>query len=195
MIYYTQLNVQQSFSRNETPYDNWTYYVCVILDLYARKVVAHRIPLNNSTQLTKRTFKLAYESRQPKTTFYSTLIKAQTILLARLWHIWNSWTFNSLFLEKEPHTTTLSANPSLQIWNGKNCIAVTIKPKPSSSMVCITTSHSTILKDLIPSSAIKRRINTRRCTISTIQTVHVWFKRKRKIKSGCRFDKNRQPQI
>ena len=47
-------------------YNNRTYYICVILDLYARKVVAHRISLSNSTQLTKRTFKLAYESRQPK---------------------------------------------------------------------------------------------------------------------------------
>ena len=31
-----------------------------------KKVVSHRISLSNSTQLTKRTFKLAYESRQPK---------------------------------------------------------------------------------------------------------------------------------
>ena len=47
-------------------YNNRTYYICVILDLYARKVVSHRISLSNSTQLTKRTFKLTYESRQPK---------------------------------------------------------------------------------------------------------------------------------
>ena len=37
----------------------------MILDLYARRVVAHKISLKNSTQLTKATFKLAYEYRQP----------------------------------------------------------------------------------------------------------------------------------
>ena len=47
-----------------TPYNS--YYICVILDLYSRKVIAHRIALNNSTQLVKNTFKDAYETRQPK---------------------------------------------------------------------------------------------------------------------------------
>ncbi len=47
-------------------YNNRAYYICVILDLYSRKVVAHRVSLSNSTQLTKRTFKLAYTSRQPQ---------------------------------------------------------------------------------------------------------------------------------
>ena len=44
-----------------TPYNS--YYICVILDLYSRKVIAHRIALNNSTQLVKNTFKDAYETR------------------------------------------------------------------------------------------------------------------------------------
>ena len=44
---------------------NKTYYICVILDLYSRKVIAYRISLKNSTQLTKGTFKLAYELRNP----------------------------------------------------------------------------------------------------------------------------------
>ena len=46
-------------------YNDFSYYICVILDLYARRVVAHKISLKNSTQLTKSTFKLAYEYRQP----------------------------------------------------------------------------------------------------------------------------------
>lgn len=49
-----------------TPYNS--YYICVILDLYSRKVIAHRIALNNSTQLVKNAFKDAYEIRQPKGT-------------------------------------------------------------------------------------------------------------------------------
>ncbi len=41
------------------------YYICVIIDLFARRVVGYRIGYNNSTQLTKSTFKNAYEARRP----------------------------------------------------------------------------------------------------------------------------------
>lgn len=46
-------------------FNDKTFYVCAIIDLYARYVVAYRVGLRNSTQLTKATFKAAYESRQP----------------------------------------------------------------------------------------------------------------------------------
>ncbi len=46
-------------------FNNHNYYICVIIDLYARRVIAHRIGLRNSTQLAKSTFKLAYENRKP----------------------------------------------------------------------------------------------------------------------------------
>lgn len=46
-------------------YNDRNYYICVIIDLYARKVVGYKISLSNSTQLTKATFKLAFEFRQP----------------------------------------------------------------------------------------------------------------------------------
>lgn len=42
------------------------FYICAILDLYARKVVGCRVGLGNSTQLVKRTFKEAYENRKPE---------------------------------------------------------------------------------------------------------------------------------
>lgn len=41
------------------------YYICVVLDLYARKVIAYKISRHNSTQLTKATVKAAYETRKP----------------------------------------------------------------------------------------------------------------------------------
>lgn len=41
------------------------YYICVVLDLYARKVLAYKISHHNSTQLTKATFKMAFETRKP----------------------------------------------------------------------------------------------------------------------------------
>lgn len=40
-----------------------TYYICVVLDLFSRKIIAYNISGKNSTQLTKSTFKKAYESR------------------------------------------------------------------------------------------------------------------------------------
>ena len=39
-------------------YKERTFYICVIIDLYSRKVIAHKIFKRNSTQLTKGTFKL-----------------------------------------------------------------------------------------------------------------------------------------
>ena len=42
------------------------FYICVIIDLYSRKVVAFKISKRNSTQLTKATFKSAYFSRNPQ---------------------------------------------------------------------------------------------------------------------------------
>lgn len=42
------------------------YYICVVLDLYARKVISHTIALSNSTQLTKRALISAYLERMPK---------------------------------------------------------------------------------------------------------------------------------
>lgn len=41
------------------------YYICVIIDLYARKVVGYKIAYKNSTQLLKSTFKIAYNNRNP----------------------------------------------------------------------------------------------------------------------------------
>lgn len=42
------------------------FYICVIIDLFSRKVVSYHISKNNSTQLAKTTFKKAYELRQPE---------------------------------------------------------------------------------------------------------------------------------
>jgi putative transposase len=44
---------------------NRAYYICVIIDLFSRMVVACKISYRNSTQLVKMTFRQAYEGRQP----------------------------------------------------------------------------------------------------------------------------------
>lgn len=41
------------------------YYICVVIDLYARMVIGYSIGKKNSTQLIKTTFKKAYDSRRP----------------------------------------------------------------------------------------------------------------------------------
>lgn len=46
-------------------YNNKSYYICVIIDLYARMVIGYKIGNKNSTQLTKATLKKAYEFRNP----------------------------------------------------------------------------------------------------------------------------------
>lgn len=52
--------------------DKW-YYTCIIIDLFARKVIAHGISVRNSTYLITSTFRHAFESRgRPKhLTFHS----------------------------------------------------------------------------------------------------------------------------
>lgn len=46
-------------------FNNKNYYICVIIDLFARTVIGYRIGIKNSTQLVKSTFKLAYRDRKP----------------------------------------------------------------------------------------------------------------------------------
>lgn len=41
------------------------YYICVIIDLFARKVIAYTISKSNGTRLTKITLTKAYEERHP----------------------------------------------------------------------------------------------------------------------------------
>lgn len=82
-LYYQQLerkkNILQQQFKVSRPNEVWvsditeinvlhkTYYICAILDLYARKIISYKISNHNSTQLTKATFTLAYESRKPET--------------------------------------------------------------------------------------------------------------------------------
>lgn len=42
-------------------------YTCVILDLFSRKIIAHKVSRKNSTQLITSTFKMACELRKPET--------------------------------------------------------------------------------------------------------------------------------
>ncbi len=46
-------------------YSKSAYYICVIIDLFSRMVIAYKIGKNNSAQLVKGTFQIAYKTRQP----------------------------------------------------------------------------------------------------------------------------------
>ncbi|HIT53565.1 MAG TPA: IS3 family transposase [Candidatus Fimivicinus intestinavium] len=41
------------------------YYLCAIVDLYSRKVIAHKVSTRNSTQLITSTIRMAYDARTP----------------------------------------------------------------------------------------------------------------------------------
>lgn len=41
------------------------YYLCAIVDLYSRKVIAHKVSTRNSTQLITATLRMAYDARMP----------------------------------------------------------------------------------------------------------------------------------
>ena len=58
-------------------------FLCIVLDLYARKVVAFRFSSKNSTQLTKSTLGAAYKLRKPT----DLLLLFQIILQEHLEHI------------------------------------------------------------------------------------------------------------
>lgn len=45
---------------------DYYYYICAILDLFARKVIAYRVSKKNSTQLVTFTFRQAYSERAPE---------------------------------------------------------------------------------------------------------------------------------
>lgn len=45
--------------------NNTIFYICVIIDLYARKVITYNVSNANNTRLVKRTLKEAYEERKP----------------------------------------------------------------------------------------------------------------------------------
>lgn len=49
------------------------FFICAVMDLYARTIIAYKISLKNSTQLVKSTFRQAYENRNsPKGLMFHT---------------------------------------------------------------------------------------------------------------------------
>ena len=42
------------------------YYICIIINLFSRKIIEHKISFKNSTQLVKSIFKQAYHDRKPE---------------------------------------------------------------------------------------------------------------------------------
>lgn len=68
--------VNQQFDTH-APYEVWVsdvtyfkfnekaYYICVVIDLFSRKVISYKVGKKNSTQLVTSTLKMAYEERKP----------------------------------------------------------------------------------------------------------------------------------
>ena len=47
------------------PVNDKNQYICIIIDIFSRKVIAYKISRKNSTQLTRATFDIAYTTRNP----------------------------------------------------------------------------------------------------------------------------------
>ena len=75
--YERKSNILQRQFHAETPNCVWVsdvtcmklkdryYYLCAIVDLYSRKVIAHKVSTRNSTQLITATLRMAYDTRTP----------------------------------------------------------------------------------------------------------------------------------
>ena len=75
--YERKSNILQRQFHAETPNCVWVsdvtcmklkdryYYLCAIVDLYSRKVIAHKVSTRNSTQLITETLRMAYDARMP----------------------------------------------------------------------------------------------------------------------------------
>ena len=48
-------------------FNDKSYYICVVIDLFSRKVISYKVSKKNSTQLVTSTLKKAYEECKPKT--------------------------------------------------------------------------------------------------------------------------------
>lgn len=49
----------------EIKYRKYKYFICIVLDLFSRKVIAFHISMKTTVQLVNRTIKKAFETRQP----------------------------------------------------------------------------------------------------------------------------------
>lgn len=75
--YERKSNILQRQFHAETPNCVWVsdvtcmklkdryYYLCAVVDLYSRKVIAHKVSTRNSTQLITETLRMAYDARMP----------------------------------------------------------------------------------------------------------------------------------
>ena len=86
-------NLVQKRFRTNAPNEIWVsdvtclkvndhyYYVCVVLDLFSRRVLSYSISYRNSTALIKKAFLSAYDDRRPKeeVIFHSDYAKKNTM--------------------------------------------------------------------------------------------------------------------
>ena len=83
----------------EIKYGKYKYYICAVLDLFSRKVVAFHISMKATVQLVNRTIKKAFESRQPTEPLilhtdrgvnYTSKVYNQTLQLMNITHSYSA---------------------------------------------------------------------------------------------------------
>ena len=86
------------------------FYICVIIDLFSRKVIAQKISKKNSTQLITATFKMAHEERHPRLVLFFIATEAHNIPLIVSNSSCMNTIRNNLFHNPASHMITQSQN-------------------------------------------------------------------------------------
>ena len=108
-----------------------SYYICVIIDLYARKVITYKTGKKNSTQLIKTTFKQAYENRQsPSSLIFHTDRGANYCSKTLNDYIKSLGITRSFSRPYVPYDNSV-VESFLLPQKGKNCIEKSIAPRAS----------------------------------------------------------------
>ena len=124
------------------------FYICVIIELFSRKVIAHKISKRNSTQLITAAFKMAYEERQPPSGLIFHSDRGSQYTSHRLQQLLHKHNVEQSFSQPgKPHTQ--SQNLSSHRWKKKSSTERIILPIEHFKQVSLPILSFTIPNDLI----------------------------------------------
>ena len=128
--------------------DGKWYYLCIVIDLYSRKIIAWHISANADVELVITAFQKAYKKRNAP---YGLMFHSDREPSTQPLHFVSFWILLilcSLFLKKAIHLTMLAANASSNISRKKKQTAnATILCKSFGSLFLNISKGTTIPKD------------------------------------------------
>jgi len=168
----------------EIQYKRFKYYICVILDLFARKIVSFHISTKNSAQLVSGAFKNAYGARQPLKPLMYIPIEEAISPLNHLTVTYRQYMFLILILIRLIHTTIRYVTHSSRHSNRRNFIGTsTIRKRRRKSPFRIisqdiTQNGPTRIYTIVILIVLKK---------NTIKNGDQWFTSRNKTDSSLNF--------